>query len=189
MTYQVVFSGFGGQGILFAGKVLCYAGMRCGKAVTWLPSYGPEMRGGTANVVVSLSDDDVGSPLVRYPDAVIALNGPSMLKYEPLVKQKGYLVYNQTLIDAQPQRLDITYIPVEASKIASELGPVKMTSVAALGAFIDATDLLPKHAIINALRDNLGGSRRAMLKPNEEAFHRGMLLAGSVSLLLAETLL
>src|SRR5690242_18806962 len=103
MHEEIVFSGFGGQGALFAGQLLAYAALDQGKQVTWIPSYGPEMRGGTAHCTVVVSDDPIGSPMARHPGIVVALNQPSFLKYEPLVKPGGLMIYNRSLIDAQAQ--------------------------------------------------------------------------------------
>jgi 2-oxoglutarate ferredoxin oxidoreductase subunit gamma len=107
MQTETILSGFGGQGALFAGMVLAYAGMASSKYVTWIPSYGPEMRGGTAHVTVIISDEEIGSPVIRRPRAAIVLNNPSMEKYESLVKEGGVLVYNSSLISAKTLRSDI----------------------------------------------------------------------------------
>ena len=131
MQTEVILAGFGGQGILFGGMILAYAAMDSGKNTTWIPSYGPEMRGGTANVTVIISDDEIGSPIVRQPQVAIVFNLPSMEKYESLVKAGGVLVYNSSLIDSEPQRTDITYVPVPANDIAEELGNLKMANMVA----------------------------------------------------------
>lgn len=119
MQEEMIFSGFGGQGALFAGMVLAYAGMDNGKNVTWIPSYGPEMRGGTAHVTVIISDDEIGSPVIRRPSTTMVLNNPSMEKYEPLVKEGGVLVYNSSLISSSPRRTDLRYVPVPANEVGS----------------------------------------------------------------------
>jgi len=177
MQEEMVFSGFGGQGALFAGMVLAYAGMDNGKNVTWIPSYGPEMRGGTANATVIISDEEIGSPVVRRPSAALVLNNPSMEKYEPLVKEGGVLVVNSSLISAASRRTDIRNIRVAASDIASELGSVKMANMVALGALVMATGVLPLEAVIQALRDHLPERKRKLLKPNEQALWRGVEIA------------
>ena len=120
MHEEIIFSGFGGQGALFAGQLLAYAALDFGLQVTWIPSYGPEMRGGTAHCTVIVSDEAIGSPLVRRPASVVALNLPSFEKYEPLVKPGGLLVYNESLIPARPSRTDIRYVAVPANVIAEE---------------------------------------------------------------------
>jgi 2-oxoglutarate ferredoxin oxidoreductase subunit gamma len=173
MQDEIVFSGFGGQGALFAGMLLAYAGMDTDKKVSWIPSYGPEMRGGTAHVTVIISDEEIGSPIIRHPGAAIVLNNPSMEKYEPLVKEGGVLVYNSSLISALPTRSDIRYISVPANQIATELGSVKMANMVALGALVAATGILPLEAVIRALRDHLPQSKRELLEPNVQALKRG----------------
>jgi 2-oxoglutarate ferredoxin oxidoreductase subunit gamma len=184
MQEEIIFSGFGGQGALFAGMVLAYAGMDSGKNSTWIPSYGPEMRGGTAHATVIIGDEEIGSPIVRRPSAALVLNNPSMGKYEPLVKEGGVLVYNSSLIrPASPRdssattRSDIRYVPVPASDVAAELGNVKMANMVALGALVAVTGVLPLKAVIQALRDHLPEGKRKMLEPNVQALHRGAELA------------
>lgn len=173
MQTEIIISGFGGQGALFAGTVLAEAGLISGKNVTWLPSYGPEMRGGTAHVTVTISDEEIGSPLVRHPSAVIALNNPSMEKYEPLVRADGVLVYNSSLIALVPGRTDLRYLAVPASDIAAELGDVRVTNMVAVGALIAATGVLPLTAVIQALPQHLSASKRELLAANEQALRRG----------------
>jgi 2-oxoglutarate ferredoxin oxidoreductase subunit gamma len=181
MQEEIIISGFGGQGALFAGMVLAYAGMDNGKNVTWIPSYGPEMRGGTAYVTVIICDEEVGSPIIRHPSAAIVLNNPSMEKYEPLVQENGVLVYNSSLISGTPSRTDIRYAGVPASDVAAELGNTKMANMVTLGALVAATNVLPLEAIVKALRDHLPESKHAMLKPNEQALRRGAELAEPVA--------
>ncbi len=180
MQEEIIISGFGGQGALFAGMLLAYAGMDSGKNVTWIPSYGPEMRGGTAHVIVIIGDEDIGSPIIRRPSASIVLNNPSMEKYEPLVKEGGVLVYNSSLIAGQTQRTDIRYIATPASDIAAELGSVKMANVVLLGALVAATGVLPLEALAKALRDHLPASKRQLLEGNLNALRRGAELAEPV---------
>jgi 2-oxoglutarate ferredoxin oxidoreductase subunit gamma len=177
MLEEMIFSGFGGQGALFAGMVLAYAGMDSGKNVTWIPSYGPEMRGGTAHVTVIISDEEIGSPVIRRPSAAIVFNNPSMEKYEPLVKAGGVLAYNSSLISSTPTRSDIRYVPVPANDIAAELGSVKMANMVVLGALVAATGILPLEAVTQALRAHLPKSKQKMLEPNIKALQRGGELA------------
>ncbi len=180
MQTDIILAGFGGQGILFAGMVLAYAGMDEGYKVSWLPSYGPEMRGGTANVTVIISGEDIGSPVVKNPQVAVLFNIPSMDKFEPLVKEGGLLVYNQSLIDQPTQRLDIRYLPVPANDIAQEIGDVKMANMVAMGAMATATGLLPLTSLVNALAEHLPASKRSLLPWNEEALQRGAALAEPV---------
>jgi 2-oxoglutarate ferredoxin oxidoreductase subunit gamma len=177
MQQEIIISGFGGQGALFAGMLLAYAGMDSGKNVTWIPSYGPEMRGGTAHVIVIIGDGEIGSPVVRRPSAAVVLNNPSMDKYESLIKEGGVLVYNASLIASPARRTDIRYIAAPASDIAAELGSVKMANVVALGALVAATGVLPLEALSKALRDHLPASKRQLLEGNLNALRRGAELA------------
>jgi 2-oxoglutarate ferredoxin oxidoreductase subunit gamma len=183
MQTEVILAGFGGQGILFAGQILAYAGMENGQNVTWLPSYGPEMRGGTANVTVIIGDEQIGSPIVPQPQIAIVFNTPSMEKYEMLVKEGGLLVYNSSLIDSLHRRTDITYLPVPANDIAQELGNVTMANMVALGAMVAATSILPLAAVIQALKDHLPASKQALLKKDEQALQRGAALAEPLNML------
>ncbi len=180
MHEEMIFSGFGGQGALFAGMLLAYAGMDSGKNVTWLPSYGPEMRGGTAHATVIISDQEIGSPLVRRPSIALVLNNPSMEKYEPLLKEGGLLVYNSSLISKQPERTDIRCVPVPANEIASELGAPKMANMVMLGALVAATEILPLGSVIQALRDHLPKSKADLLEPNIQALRHGVKLVEPV---------
>ena len=122
MQRDVIMAGFGGQGILLIGKMLAYAGMHEGKEVSWLPSYGPEMRGGTANCTVVISDKPVGSPVIRSPRAVVAMNLPSLEKFEPDIREGGLLLINSSLINRGPERDDLTVVEIPANELASELG-------------------------------------------------------------------
>jgi 2-oxoglutarate ferredoxin oxidoreductase subunit gamma len=173
MHEEIILSGFGGQGVLFAGQLLAYAAVEAGKHVTWIPSYGPEMRGGTAHCTVVVSDEPIGSPLVRHPTTAIALNLPSFEKYEPLIKPGGLLVYNKSLIVATPGRTDIRYVAVPANVIAEELGNVRQANVVLLGAYLAVTGLLPLEFVETALDNHLSERQRAFLASNKEALRRG----------------
>ena len=133
MQTEIVIAGFGGQGVLFAGQILTYAAMDIGKEVTWIPSYGPEMRGGTANCTVIIADEEIGSPLVRYPRGVIAMNLPSLDKYEPLVAEGGALIINASLVNRGATRTDIQSVSIPANEIAEELGDRRLTNVVLVG--------------------------------------------------------
>jgi len=152
MEYSVIFSGFGGQGALFAGQMLAYAAMEAGLEVTWYPSYGPEMRGGTAHCTVIVADETVGSPVVRYPDAVVAMNLPSANKYEGLVKAGGVLLWDSTLVNRALQREDVQLIAIPANEMAARHGDVRLVNVAMLGALCAA---MPE-AMEAALKTKLG---------------------------------
>jgi 2-oxoglutarate ferredoxin oxidoreductase subunit gamma len=169
----VIFAGFGGQGALFAGQLLCYAGMYEGWEVSWIPSYGPEMRGGTANCTVVISDEPIGSPLVRNPEIAVVLNPPSMEKYEPLVKPSGLLVVNSTLVHRSTDRDDVQLLPVPANDLAVELGNVKMANVVLLGATLRACPLVSLKTVEAVLEDQLKGSKRRFIEPNKRALRAG----------------
>jgi 2-oxoglutarate ferredoxin oxidoreductase subunit gamma len=176
MQTEIVLSGFGGQGALFAGQLLAYAAMDEGKHVTWIPSYGPEMRGGTAHCTVIISDDEIGSPLVRNPSAVIAMNMPSLDKYESLVTPGGVLVVNSSLTTRHPTRTDIRVIEVPANAIAEELGSGKLANIVLTGALLAATQALPLDAVERALINHLPERHRALLDANRHALRRGAAL-------------
>jgi 2-oxoglutarate ferredoxin oxidoreductase subunit gamma len=174
MERSVIIAGFGGQGVLLAGKILAQAGMDEGLEVTWMPSYGPEMRGGTANCTVVLSDRAVGSPIVDEPSAVIALNRPSLDKFEPLVAKGGTLFVNASLIDRKVERKDIASHYVAVNDIAHEIGDARVVNMVALGAYLRATGAVPLAAVKRAMRRALEESGKAKFVPmNEKALDGG----------------
>jgi len=174
MHEEVIVSGFGGQGALFAGQLLTYAGMDAGYQVTWIPSYGPEMRGGTAHCTVIISDDPIGSPIIRNPTAAIVMNPPSMEKYEPLIKPGGVLVANSTLVRERSDRKDISVVYVPANDVAAELGNVKMANVVLLGALLATRPILTAEAIKQAMEDHIPQHRQQIVEPNKRALDRGI---------------
>ena len=133
MTTEIIFAGFGGQGVILAGKILALAGMSEDKYVSHIPSYGAEMRGGTANCSVIVSDDEVASPVIEHPDVVVALNLPSMVKFEPALKKGGLLIYNSSLISEKPQRTDIRTIALPANEIAEQTNNARGANMVVLG--------------------------------------------------------
>jgi 2-oxoglutarate ferredoxin oxidoreductase subunit gamma len=173
MQTEIVIAGFGGQGVLFAGQVLAYAAMDSGKEVTWIPSYGPEMRGGTANCTVIIADEEIGSPLVRHPLALIAMNLPSLDKYEVTVARNGTLIVNSSLIERSIQREDLTCVLVPANEIAESLGDKRMTNVVMVGALLAAIPVLPIEAVEKALEDHLPERHRKLLPLNFQALRAG----------------
>lgn len=173
MQHEVIISGFGGQGTLFAGQILAYAAMDSGKHVTWIPSYGPEMRGGTASCTVVISDDEIGSPLVNRPKAVLAMNLPSMDKYEPLVHDGGVLIVNSSLVPREATRTDIKVVHVPANAVAEELGNARLANMVMLGSLMANLDMLPEGAVVKALQDHLPARHKKTLPINEEAINRG----------------
>jgi 2-oxoglutarate ferredoxin oxidoreductase subunit gamma len=177
MQEEIIISGFGGQGSLFAGQLLAYAAMDRGLHVTWIPSYGPEMRGGKARCTVIVADQEIGSPLVRRPSAAIVLNLPSMEAFEPAVKPGGVLVVNSSMVPDESERDDIDVIYAPASDLATELGNVRMANVLCLGALLEATGVLPLEAVEQALDDHLPERHRHLLDMNQQALRKGASLA------------
>jgi 2-oxoglutarate ferredoxin oxidoreductase subunit gamma len=173
MQEEIIISGFGGQGTLFAGQLLTYAAMDSGYHVTWIPSYGPEMRGGKARCTVVVSDSEIGSPLVRRPSAAIVLNIPSMEAFEPAIKPSGVLVVNSSLIPQRSERTDIDAFHIPASAIATELGNVRLANVICLGALVQARGMVPLDAVEQALKDHLPARHHRLLEPNKLALRRG----------------
>jgi 2-oxoglutarate ferredoxin oxidoreductase subunit gamma len=173
MQTEFLFAGFGGQGVLFAGQLLTYAAMDEGKQVTWIPSYGPEMRGGTANCTVIISDEEIGSPLVSHPQAVIAMNLPSLDKYEPLVKPGGVLVINTSMVDRKAIRSDIKVVEVPANSVAEKLGDRRLSNMVLLGALLGQLDVLPIPAIERALQAHIPERHHKLLPQNYQALHEG----------------
>lgn len=173
MQTDIIIAGFGGQGVLFAGQLLTYAAMDEGKMVTWIPSYGPEMRGGTANCTVVIADEEIGSPLVRNPQAAIAMNLPSFDKYEPMLKPGGVLVVNASITNRPVMRTDIRAALIPGNEIAESLGDRRMTNMVLLGGLLANLPVLPMEAIERALHDHLPARHHRMLPMNIEALHRG----------------
>ena len=176
-TAEVIISGFGGQGTLFAGQILAYAGMDAGKYVTWIPSYGPEMRGGKARCTVVISDDEIGSPIVRRPSSAIVLNIPSMEAYEPAVKPGGVLVVNSSLVDLTSDRDDIVALYVPATQMAIELRNVRVANMILLGAWAVATQVVTVEQLAQALTDHLPPKKQKLVRINQEALRSGAELA------------
>ena len=173
MHESVIMSGFGGQGILLMGQLLCYAGMHEGRKVTWMPSYGPEMRGGTANCTVMISSDRVGSPVTQFPQSLVAMNKASLDKFENAIQPGGFLVINSSLVDRDPSRTDIRFIKVPANQIAEKAGTLQVTNMAALGAYVARRGVVSLEAVIIALRRMIPEHRKELLAVNEEALRRG----------------
>lgn len=173
MMKEFVFAGFGGQGTLLIGKFLAMACMLDGKHVSWLPSYGPEMRGGTANCSVIISDDLVASPLVDKPDAIIAMNEPSLAKFEDKVKPGGIIVVNSSIIDRKCDRDDVTVVYCDANKIAEEVGNPKGANVAILGALMAKCPIVSEEKMQEAIKLELGERKMKFLEGNMKAYEAG----------------
>ena len=177
MMKQFIFAGFGGQGMLLIGKFLAMACMLDGKHVSWLPSYGPEMRGGTANCSVTVSDEPVGSPLVDMADCIVAMNRPSLDKFESKVKPGGILVINSSIIDRKAERDDIKVVYCDAQRIAEEIKNPKGANVAILGALMAAEPIVSDELMSEAIRIELGERKAKFLPGNMKALEAGKAAA------------
>ncbi len=177
MKHELLVSGFGGQGVLSMGMTLAYAGMVEGKEISWMPSYGPEMRGGTANCIVIVADGKISSPILTAFDTVIALNQPSLDKFEHAVKPGGLLIYESTNIITPPTRTGIQILPVAAALEAAKLRNAKTMNMIVLGAFLERTQVVEIGGVMEALKKVLPERYHHLLPLNEQALRRGMELA------------
>lgn len=173
MTQNIIFAGFGGQGVLLAGQIIAYAGLAEGKNVSWLPSYGPEMRGGTANCNVVVSDEEVASPVVVEADCAVVMNRPSLEQFESAVKPGGVLILNSDLIEVEPTRTDITVYKVPANSLAEEAGSVKAANMVVLGAYNACAHVVDNKTIIQSLEKLMGESKKHLIPMNEKAMEAG----------------
>ena len=173
MEHATIFGGFGGQGLLFAGHVLAQAGVIEGRMVSWMPSYGPEMRGGTASCTVIIADHPIGSPIVDSADCVVALNPPSLAKFEPLLAAGGLLILNDSLIEAEPRRTDVGVVAIPCSALARAAGDERYVSVVALGGLVARSAIVRSESIRQALVDIVGDDRPALIEANMAAFGSG----------------
>lgn len=180
MTEEIIIAGFGGQGVLSMGKILAYSGLMQGQEVAWMPSYGPEMRGGTSNVTVIVSDDRVSSPILTQYDTVIILNQQSMDKFENSVKPGGILIYDPNGITRHPERKDITIYKVEASHVATEMGNQKIFNMIVLGGFLKIKPIVKMENVIKGLKKSIPERNHKLLPLNEQAIQKGMEIVEKV---------
>ena len=173
MVLTNIFAGFGGQGVLLIGKLVAYAGMDEGRNVSWLPAYGPEMRGGTANCSVVVSDDPIASPVLSMADCVIAMNTPSLDKFEANVLPGGKLFINSSIIDKKATRTDIDVYYVPCNDIADQLGNPKVLNMAMLGAYLEATKVVGVESVLQALLHSLGEKKAHLIPLNRQAIEMG----------------
>lgn len=174
---RMIIAGFGGQGVMVLGQLLAYAGMLEGKEVSWIPSYGAEMRGGTANCSVVISDEPIASPVVSEARTVIVFNRPSLEKFESRIIKGGLLFLNSSLINIMPARKDIMVIKVPATEVANEIGNTRVTNMVMLGAYIKAVKTVSVGAILKSLKKVLPPRRHDLIPLNEEALRRGAAFA------------
>ena len=178
MYYDVIMAGFGGQGIMLIGDILAYAAIREGKRVTYMPTYGVEMRGGTANCTIVVSDEEIGSPITGHPYSVIVMNGPSLVKFQPRVRPGGFMLVNTSLIDAgQVNRTDIDTLLLPTNDIALELGSDKMANMVALGGYIERTHVVAMENIKASLPKAIAERYHKTIPQNIKAIETGAQLA------------
>ena len=171
---QIIISGFGGQGILSMGRILATSGLHEGHNVSWLPSYGPEMRGGTANCHVIISDEEVGSPIISSPSALIVMNQPSLEKFEDAVEEGGIIIIDSSLIPVLPKRKDVKAFAIPATEKAYEMGNTTFAGVILVGKFIAETKIISPSSFENALRLILSKSKQSMIPDEMKALEYGM---------------
>ncbi|MCK9274731.1 MAG: 2-oxoacid:acceptor oxidoreductase family protein [Syntrophales bacterium] len=170
---KTVFAGFGGQGVLMMGYLFAVAAMKDGKEVTYLPSYGAEMRGGTANCTVVVSDEEIFSPVASSPDYTVIMNKPSLIKYENLIKAGGTIFFNSSLIDYHLIRDDVVLEKIPANEIARQLGSERTVNMIMLGAFVAKTGLTSLESIMNSLQETVKGKKTAVMKLNRKGLDMG----------------
>ncbi|MBV7271575.1 2-oxoacid:acceptor oxidoreductase family protein [Clostridiaceae bacterium UIB06] len=170
-SQQIIFAGFGGQGILSMGKFLAYAGMDANLNVSWLPSYGPEMRGGTANCSVILTDEGIGSPIVTKADSVVVMNRPSLDKFEDTIEPNGLVIIDSDLVDRVPERKDIEVIAIPAQTIAEELGTKTIANMVLLGALVKKTGIVSIEELLESLRAH---GKEKFFEMNKKAIEKGI---------------
>lgn len=173
MTHEVIISGFGGQGVLSMGKILAYCGMTEGREVTWMPAYGPEQRGGTANVTVIISDERIASPLLSQYDIAVVLNQPSLDKFESKVKEGGILIYDENSVINLPKRNDIRCIGIQAMEKSAEMGNSKVFNMIVLGALLKACPMVSSNSVEASLYDSLPKRNHHLIPLNMKAMNEG----------------
>ncbi len=173
MKEDIIFAGFGGQGIMLMGKALSYSAMKKGNFVTWMPSYGAEVRGGTAHSMVVISDTSIASPLVKEPSICVVMNKPSLQKFGDRVKKDGLLIINKSLVETPSLRKDIDILEIPATDMASKLGNPRVANMIALGALLAKRDILQVQSLIDSLKNVIPEARKHMIPVNEKAVKEG----------------
>ena len=181
MNEEIIIAGFGGQGVLSMGKILAYSGIMKNLEVSWMPSYGPEMRGGTANVTVILSDDRISSPILTKYDTAIILNQQSLDKFEPMIKKGGILLYDTNGITRHPQRTDINIYKVEASQEALKMGASRTFNMIVLGAYLKIRPIVDFDDVIKGLKKSLPERHHHLIPMNIDALKRGLEVVAEVA--------
>ena len=174
MNHEMILAGFGGQGVMLMGQIITYAGMMEERQVSWFPAYGPEMRGGTANCSVIISDDPVGTPIVTEPEVVVAMNLPSLDKFEPQLVPGGALLINSSLIERNPHRADVKEYRIPCNEIAKEIGNMKVANMVMVGAIIAASGAVKLESVLEVCAKKVFKNKPEAMKLNEQAILRGM---------------
>ena len=172
--HLLVVAGFGGQGVMLIGQILATAGMFDNKHTTWLPSYGPEMRGGTANCTVVVSDEPIGSPITNTPNELIVMNIPSLIKFEKEIQAGGVMVINTSVVDRETNRNDISVVKIDENSIAEKLGNLKVANMVVLGAYLEKTGTVTMEGVRKALEKKLTDRKASLLDLNIQAVEEGM---------------
>lgn len=173
MTEQIIFAGFGGQGIMLMGRALSYAAMKEGKQVAWMPSYGAEVRGGTAHSMVVISERRIALPIVKEPSICIVMNSPSFRKFENRIKKEGILIVNKSLIDTKVKRNDIDVLEIPATDLAFKLGNVRVANMVILGALLAKKNILQIESLVDSLKDIIPKAYQNTISVNKEAIRKG----------------
>ena len=173
MTYETVMAGFGGQGLLFSGKVLAYAGLLEGRELSWLPSYGPEMRGGTCNCSVIISDEPVGSPIIAHPNVLMVMNEPSLDKFEDAVAPGGTIFVDSSLIARKVRRADVDVVYIPATQMATEMEATSLANMIMLGAIVEKLGCVKSETMLDALKHTISARKANLLDLNLKAVEAG----------------
>lgn len=181
MTQEIVIAGFGGQGVLSMGKILAYSGIMEGKEVSWFPAYGPEQRGGTANVTVILSDERISSPVLNRYDTAIILNQPSLEKFEKMVKPGGNLIYDSYGIQAPPTRTDISIYKIKAMDASMKMNNIRVFNMIVLGGLLKISPIVQLNNVLLGLKKSLPERHHHLLPMNEKAIMKGMEIIEKMS--------
>jgi 2-oxoglutarate ferredoxin oxidoreductase subunit gamma len=180
MTEEIIIAGFGGQGVLSMGKIMAYSGVMQDMEVSWMPSYGPEMRGGTANVIVIISNDRISSPIIKHFDTAIILNQQSLDKFEDSVKKGGVLIYDGNGITRHPERKDINIYRIDATEEASKMNSPKIFNTIVLGGFLKVKPIIKLENVIKGLKKSLPERYHNLIPMNEKALKRGEVIISQI---------
>ena len=178
MTYETIMAGFGGQGLLFSGKVLAYAGLLENRELSWLPSYGPEMRGGTCNCSVIISDEPVGSPIIAHPNVLMVMNEPSLDKFEGTVAPGGAVFVDSSLISRKVRRTDVEAVYIPATQMATEMEAVSLANMSILGAIVEKLRCVRPETVVDALKHSISARKANLLDLNIKAVEAGRRFIG-----------